>query len=44
MEVNGVTPNATMVSMDANRCNSIYKDDATEVTPPNMWFNYIIKL
>lgn len=44
MEVNGVVPNGTMVSMDANKSNSIYKDGVTEVTPPNMWLNYIIKL
>lgn len=31
-------------NFDASRSSNIYKDDATEVTPPNIWLNYIIKL
>lgn len=29
---------------DASKSNNIYNDDVTEVTPPNMTLNYIIKL
>lgn len=32
------------VKMDMSKSNEIYKDDVTEVTPPNMLLNYIIKL
>lgn len=40
----GAGMNARGIVFDASRCSDIYKDDATEVTPPNMWLNYIIKL
>lgn len=40
----GANMNARGIVFDASRSSDIYKDDATEVTPPNMWLNYIIKL
>lgn len=32
------------IVFDASRSSSVYKDGVTEVTPPNMSLNYIIKL
>lgn len=42
--MNGSAANARGIVFDASTASDIYKDNVTEVIPPNMWLNYIIKL